>query len=68
MATPAIAFAQIATECEVEGLTPKNAERIGLEMAKSFRCRRTKWALCGWRSRTWCSCIPRNCTILAASR
>jgi hypothetical protein len=37
MATPALAFAQIANECEVEGLTPKNAERIGLEMAKVFQ-------------------------------
>jgi hypothetical protein len=37
MASPAIAFAQIANECEAEGLTPKNAERIGLEIAKTFQ-------------------------------
>src|SRR5512140_960828 len=36
MATAALPFAQIATECEAEGLTPKNAERIGHELAKTF--------------------------------
>jgi len=36
MATPALAFAQLATECEAEGLTPKNAERIGHELARIF--------------------------------
>jgi hypothetical protein len=36
MATQAAAFAQIANECEKEGLTPKNSERIGQELAKTF--------------------------------
>ena len=36
MATPAAAFAQIATEVEAEGLTPKNGEKIGHEIAKAF--------------------------------
>lgn len=36
MATPVLAFAQIANECEAEGLTTKNAERIGNELAKTF--------------------------------
>ncbi len=36
MATPAIAFVQLANECEAEGLTPKNAERIAAELAKTF--------------------------------
>jgi len=36
MATAALPFAQIATECEAEGLTPKNAERIAHELAKTF--------------------------------
>jgi len=36
MATPAAAFAQIATDCEAEGLTPKNGEKIGHEIAKAF--------------------------------
>jgi hypothetical protein len=36
MATPALAFAQLANDFEGEGLTPKNAERIGQELAKAF--------------------------------
>src|SRR3954465_12875429 len=36
MATPAAAFAQIAMDCEAEGLTPKNGEKIGHEIAKAF--------------------------------
>jgi hypothetical protein len=36
MATPVLAFAQIATECEAEGLNPHNAERIAGEIAKVF--------------------------------
>src|SRR5260370_28346565 len=36
MATPVAAFAQIANECEKEGLTPSNSERIGQEIAKTF--------------------------------
>jgi hypothetical protein len=36
MATPALAFAQLATECEAEGLSPKNAERIGHQLARTF--------------------------------
>ena len=36
MATPVIAFAQLATECEKDGLTPKNGEKIAAELAKTF--------------------------------
>ena len=36
MATPILVFAQIATECEAEGLSPKNGDRIGAELAKTF--------------------------------
>lgn len=36
MATAALPFVQLATECEAEGLSPKNAERIGKELAKAF--------------------------------
>ena len=36
MATPVMAFATIANECEAEGLSPKNGERIGHELAKVF--------------------------------
>src|SRR5579859_4106230 len=37
MATPVLAFNQLATECEKEGLSHKNAERIAMEMAKQFQ-------------------------------
>lgn len=36
MATPALPFAQLATECEAEGLSPQNAEKIGHQLAKTF--------------------------------
>jgi hypothetical protein len=36
MATAALPFAQLANECETEGLTPKNSERIARELAKAF--------------------------------
>ena len=36
MATPVIAFAQLANECEADGLTTKNADKIGSELAKTF--------------------------------
>ena len=36
MATPVLAFAAIANECESEGLTVPNAERIAAEIAKTF--------------------------------
>jgi hypothetical protein len=36
MATPALPLAQLATECEAEGLSPQNAERIGHELARVF--------------------------------
>ena len=37
MATPVLAFAQLANECEAEGLAHKNAEKIGSELAKTFQ-------------------------------
>ncbi len=36
MATPVIAFAQLATEIEKEGLNPRNGERVAAEIAKTF--------------------------------
>jgi hypothetical protein len=39
MATPVLAFAQLANECEADGLSPDNAERIGHELAKVFAVR-----------------------------
>lgn len=36
MATPVLAFAQLATEIEKEGLNSKNGERVAAELAKAF--------------------------------
>ncbi|HVP43176.1 MAG TPA: hypothetical protein VMS96_07070 [Terriglobales bacterium] len=36
MATPVIAFAQLANEIEGEGLNPKNGGRVAAEIAKTF--------------------------------
>jgi hypothetical protein len=36
MVTAAAPFAQLASEIEPDGLTPRNAERVGRELAKSF--------------------------------
>jgi hypothetical protein len=36
MATPVLAFSQLATECEAEGMNPQNAERIAAELSKTF--------------------------------
>lgn len=36
MATAAMPFAQLANECEAEGLSPKNSEKIARELAKVF--------------------------------
>lgn len=37
MATFAPALAQLAAECEADGLTPKNSEKLAIELAKAFR-------------------------------
>lgn len=36
MATPVLAFANLANELEKDGLNSKNAERLGAELAKTF--------------------------------
>lgn len=45
MATPVLAFAQIANECEAEGLKPQNADRIAGEIAKTFAVKGDEVAL-----------------------
>ncbi|HZQ90986.1 MAG TPA: hypothetical protein VFA60_04270 [Terriglobales bacterium] len=36
MATPAVPFPQLVKDCEADGLTVKNAEKIGAEIARAF--------------------------------
>ncbi len=45
MATPALAFAHLATEIEAEGLTPKNGERVAAELAKGFNVKSDEIAI-----------------------
>lgn len=42
MATPVMAFAQIANDCEADGLTPKNGEKIAAELSKVFNVKSTE--------------------------
>jgi transcriptional regulator with GAF, ATPase, and Fis domain len=37
MATSVLALSQLVTECEAEGLTPENSEKLAIELAKIFR-------------------------------
>ena len=45
MATPAQLLAQLANECEAEGLSPSNAELIAHELAKVFGVREDEVAI-----------------------
>ena len=36
MATPVLAFAQLANECEAEGMSTHNGEKVAAEIAKTF--------------------------------
>lgn len=37
MSTSVPALSQLANECEADGLTPQNSEKLALELAKAFR-------------------------------
>lgn len=58
MATAALPFAQIATECEAEGLTPKNAERIGHELAKTFNVKEDEVGILRIEKQNLVFCYP----------
>jgi hypothetical protein len=45
MATPALAFAQIANEIEAEGLTPQHAQRVADQLATTFSLQKDEVAL-----------------------
>jgi hypothetical protein len=45
MATAAQAFVDLGADCEADGLTEKNAERIGQELAKTFGVREHEVAI-----------------------
>lgn len=58
MATAALPFAQIANECEAEGMTPKNAERIGHELAKAFRVKHDEVGILRIEKQNLVFCYP----------
>ena len=58
MATAALPFAQIANECEAEGLSPKNAERIGHELAKTFNVKEDEVGILRIEKQNLVFCYP----------
>ncbi len=58
MATAALPFAQIANECEAEGMTPKNAERIGHELAKTFNVKQDEVGILRIEKQNLVFCYP----------
>jgi hypothetical protein len=58
MATPALPFAQLATECEAEGLSPQNAEKIGHQLAKLFGVKEDEVGILRIEKRNLVFCYP----------
>lgn len=58
MATAALPFAQLATECEAEGLSPKNSERIAKELAKVFNVKEDEVGIMRIQKQNLIFCFP----------
>lgn len=58
MATAALPFAQIASDCEAAGLTPKNAERIGHELARTFNVKEDEVGILRIEKQNLVFCYP----------
>lgn len=58
MATAALPFAQLATECEAEGLSPKNSERIARELAKVFNVKEDEVGIMRIEKQNLMFCYP----------
>ena len=58
MVTPALPLAQMADECEAEGLTPSNVETIGHELAKVFGVREDEVGILRIEKRNLVFCYP----------
>ena len=58
MATAALPFAQIASDCEAEGLSPRNAERIGKELAKVFNVKEDEVGILRIEKQNLVFCYP----------
>jgi hypothetical protein len=58
MSAAALPFAQIAKECEAEGLTPKNAERVGHELARTFNVKNDEVGILRIHKQNLIFCYP----------
>ena len=58
MATTALSFAQLASQCEPEGLSPSNAEKIGHELAKTFGVKQDEVGILRVERRNLVFCYP----------
>jgi hypothetical protein len=58
MATPALSFTQLANECELEGLTLQNAEKIGRELAKVFSVKEDEVGILRLEHKNLVFCYP----------
>jgi hypothetical protein len=58
MATPALPLAHLASECEPEGLSAKNAEKIAHELAKVFRVKEDEVGLLRIEKQNLVFCYP----------
>ena len=58
MATTALSFAQLASQCEPEGLSPSNAEKIGHELAKTFGVKQDEVGILRVERRNLLFCYP----------
>ncbi|MGZ4819754.1 MAG: hypothetical protein ACXVZJ_14090 [Terriglobales bacterium] len=58
MATLALSFVQLAKECETEGLTLKNAEKIGHELAQVFGVKQDEVGILRLEHKNLVFCYP----------
>jgi hypothetical protein len=58
MATLALSFAQLASQCEAEGLSPSNAEKIGHELARTFGVKEDEVGILRIEKRNLVFCYP----------
>ncbi len=58
MATPVMAFANLANECEKEGMTTRNGDRIAAELSKAFNVHADEVAILRVESGNLLFCFP----------
>ena len=68
MATPVIAFNQLANEFESEGLTPSHAEKLAGELSKTFSVQMDEVAIMKLEKTQLVFMFPSKLGQVAASR